>query len=42
MLIFTADKLEEVIDTLNEKQVSADPRAAFHSAFAVPPSASGP
>lgn len=42
MLIFTADKLEEVIDTLNEKQVSADRRAAFHSAFAVLPSASGP
>jgi FAD/FMN-containing dehydrogenase len=42
MLVFTPDKLEGIIDVLNERHVSADPRAAFQFAFAVPPGAPGP
>jgi hypothetical protein len=42
MLAFTPDKLEGVIDVLNERHASADPRAAFQCAFAVPPGAAGP
>ncbi|KAL1979884.1 hypothetical protein VTN96DRAFT_5018 [Rasamsonia emersonii] len=41
-LVFTPDKLNSIIETLNERHRNPDPRGAFHCVFAKSPGAPGP